>query len=274
VHARRVKLGAGADLEVIAARTPGFAGAELANVINEAALLAARRGHAAVGIEDLEEAVDRVSMGLERRSRVITPAERRRIAYHELGHALVALACPHADPVHRVSIVPRGVAALGVTQQLPAEDRYLLTQPELEDRLAVMMGGRAAERLVFGDVSSGAQNDIEQATALARRMVEQFGMAEEIGPVAISSPQTFLGGEGEPQLRSPELIARAEHSVQELVRRADERARALLGERREQLDGLAELLLERETIEGPELQRLFSQAQLPGASAPPEVIAQ
>jgi cell division protease FtsH len=267
VHARRVRLAPDVDLGVIASRTPGFAGAELANVINEAALLAARRGHEAVAMEDLEEAVDRVSMGLERRSRVITPAERRRIAYHELGHALVALACPHADPVHRVSIVPRGVAALGVTQQLPAEDRYLLTQPELEDRLAVMMGGRAAERLVFGDISSGAQNDIEQATALARRMVEQFGMAEEIGPVAISSPQTFLGGEGEPQLRSPELIARAEHAIQQLVRRADERAQAVLGERREQLDRLAEILLERETIEGPELTRLLAETEEAAAPA-------
>jgi len=180
------------DLEVVAARTPGFAGAELANVINEAALLAARRDKSAVGMAELEEAIDRVSMGLERRSRVITPEERRRVAYHELGHALVALACPHADPVHRVSIVPRGVAALGVTQQLPPDDRYLISQPDLEDRLAVMMGGRAAERLVFGKLSSGAANELQQATALARRMVEQFGMSSRVGPVAISTPATFL----------------------------------------------------------------------------------
>src|SRR3982074_968023 len=156
VHARRVKLGSDVDLEVVAARTPGFAGAELANVINEAALLAARRDKRSVGMAELDEAIDRVSMGLERRPRLVSPEERRRVAYHELGHALVAIACPHADPVHRVSIVPRGVAALGVTQQLPADDRYLISQPELEDRLAVMMGGRAAERVVFDELSSGA----------------------------------------------------------------------------------------------------------------------
>jgi len=273
VHARHVRLGPDADLGTIAARTPGFAGAELANVINEAALLAARRGRALVGMQELEEAVDRVSMGLERRSRAITPAERRRVAYHELGHALVALACPYADPVHRVSIVPRGVAALGVTQQLPAEDRYLLTQPELEDRLAVMMGGRAAERLVFDSVSSGAQNDIEQATVLARRMVEQFGMSEQLGPIAISSAETFLDGSGQPLLRSPKLIANAEEQAHALLRAADERASALLAQRQEDLDRLAEVLLERETIEGPELQRLLSERRSPVGQSAPEVIS-
>jgi cell division protease FtsH len=257
VHARRVALAPDADLEVVAARTPGFAGAELANVINEAALLAARRGKSAVGMAELEEAIDRVSMGLERRSRVINPEERRRVAYHELGHALVAIASPHADPVHRVSIVPRGVAALGVTQQLPADDRYLIAQPELEDRLAVMMGGRAAERVVFGDLSSGAANDLQQATALARRMVEEFGMSSKVGPVTISTSSTFLEQNGQLQARSPQLIAEAEEEMKALLQGADERATSILNERRGALDRLADILLERETIEGAELDALL-----------------
>jgi cell division protease FtsH len=267
VHARRVTLAPDVDLELVAARTPGFAGAELANVINEAALLAARREKPAVGMAELEEAIDRVSMGLERRSRVISPEERRRVAYHELGHSLVALASPHADPVHRVSIVPRGVAALGVTQQLPADDRYLIAQPELEDRLAVMMGGRAAERIVFGDLSSGAANDLEQATALARRMVEQFGMSSKVGPVTITTSGSFLDQDGRLEARSIQLIAEAEDEMRTLLRAADERAASLLSERREALERLAEILLERETLEGAELQALLADAGLHAAGA-------
>ncbi len=263
VHARRVRLAPDVDLGVVAARTPGFAGAELANVINEAALLAARRDKSAVGMPELEEAIDRVSMGLERRSRVITPEERRRVAYHELGHALVALASPHADPVHRVSIVPRGMAALGVTQQLPADDRYLISQPELEDRLAVMMGGRAGERLVFGELSSGAANDLQQATALARRMVEQFGMSSRVGPVAISTPATFLDQDGHLEARSPKLIAEAEEEMRAFLQQADERALSYLTERRPALDRLADVLLEREELEGSELERLLQEADSP-----------
>jgi cell division protease FtsH len=260
VHARRIALAPDVDLEVVAARTPGFAGAELANVINEAALLAARRGKSMVDMADLDEAIDRVSMGLERRSRVISPDERRRVAYHELGHALVAITSPHADPVHRVSIVPRGVAALGVTQQLPADDRYLISQPELEDRLAVMMGGRAAERVVFGELSSGASNDLQQATALARRMVEQFGMSPKVGPVAISSSGTFLDQDGRLEARSPQLISEAEEEMKLLLERADERAISILTEHRETLDRLADILLEREVLEGEELRRLLADA--------------
>jgi cell division protease FtsH len=261
VHARRVTLAPDVDLEVVAARTPGFAGAELANVINEAALLAARRDKRKVGMAELEEAIDRVSMGLERRSRVITPEERRRVAYHELGHALVAVGSPHADPVHRVSIVPRGVAALGVTQQLPADDRYLISQPELEDRLAVMMGGRAAERVVFGELSSGAASDLQQATALARRMVEQFGMSAKVGPVAISTTAKFLEQDGQLEARSPRLISEAEEEIKVLLQRADERAVSYLTERRDVLDRLADVLLEREVLEGAELTALLERAE-------------
>jgi cell division protease FtsH len=200
-------------------------------------------------------------MGLERRSRVISPEERRRVAYHELGHALVATTCPHADPVHRVSIVPRGVAALGVTQQLPADDRYLISQPELEDRLAVMMGGRAAERVVFDEISSGAANDLQQATALARRMVEQFGMSAKVGPVAISTGASFLEQDGRLEARSLRLIAEAEEEMKELLRRADERAISILNERRETLGRLADILLEREALEGSELKKLLEDAE-------------
>jgi cell division protease FtsH len=257
-----VALAPDVDLDVVAARTPGFAGAELANVINEAALLAARREKPAVGMAELDEAIDRVSMGLERRSRVINPKERKRVAYHELGHALVAVGSPHADPVHRVSIVPRGVAALGVTQQLPADDRYLIARPELEDRLAVMMGGRAAERVVYGDLSSGAANDLQQATALARRMVEQFGMSDKVGPVAISTPASFLDQSGQLEARSPQLIAEAEEEMKALCQHADERAVAHLSERRDLLDRLADILLEREVLEGAELTRLLEEAEL------------
>ena len=267
VHARGVKLAPETDLGVIAARTPGFAGAELANVVNEAALLAARRNKEAVGMAELEEAIDRVSIGLERRSRVLGDEERERVAYHELGHALVAHACPHADPVHRVSIVPRGVGALGVTQQLPADDRYLITEPELEDRLAVMMGGRAAERLVYGELSTGAQNDLQQATALARRMVEEFGMSDQVGPVALAQPGIFLPGDGRhPEPLSPELSSTVDTEVKRLLEQAEQRAQKLLDERREKLAALAQLLLEKETLEGQELRAALAAAR-PASSA-------
>ena len=261
MHARSVALAPDVDLDVIAARTPGFAGAELANVVNEAALLAARRGKQAVEMVDLEEAIDRVSIGLERRSRVLTDRERERVAYHELGHALVALACPNADPVHRVSIVPRGVGALGVTQQLPADDRYLITEPELEDRLAVMMGGRAAEKVVYGELSTGAQNDLQQATALARRMVEEFGMSERVGPLALSRPGLFLQVDGgRSEALSPELASEADAEAKRILEAAEERAERILAERRGELDRLARLLLEQETLEGGELRQALARA--------------
>ncbi|MGZ4414991.1 MAG: hypothetical protein ACXVRZ_11570, partial [Gaiellaceae bacterium] len=263
-----VKLAPDVDLGVIAARTPGFAGAELANVVNEAALLAARQAKDAVGMPELEEAIDRVSMGLERRSRVLGERERERVAYHELGHALVALSSPRADPVHRVSIVPRGVGALGVTQQLPADDRYLITEPELEDRLAVMMGGRAAEKLIYGELSTGAQNDLQQATALARRMVEEFGMSERVGPVALAVPGLFLEGDGRhPEPLSPQLADIVNTEVKRLLNDAEARANGILAERRERLDRLAKLLLEREVLEGGELREAIEQPDQGGVEA-------
>ena len=172
VHARHVRLAPEVSLQIIAARTPGFAGADLANIVNEAALLAARKGKDAVEQADLEEAIDRVVAGLERRSRVLSETERDIVAHHEMGHALVAFSTPRADPVHKVTIIPRGVAALGITYQLPTEDRYILRRTELEDRIAVMLGGHAAEELVYGELSTGAHNDLERATGLARAMVD------------------------------------------------------------------------------------------------------
>ena len=268
VHARGVVLAPDVDLDVIAARTPGFAGAELANVVNEAALLAARRGKPAVCMDEVEEAIDRVSIGLERRSRVLSPRERERAAHHEIGHALVALACPHADPLYRVSIVPRGVAAIGVTQQLPAEDRYIITQPELEDRLTVMMGGRAGEKLVYGDLSTGAQNDLQQATALARRMVEEFGMSERVGPVALARTGLYLPVDGRPvDLISPE---EAGGEIKRLLEAAERRAESILADRRPQLERLAQLLLERETLEASELQAALAGNAAVASAASPE----
>jgi cell division protease FtsH len=268
IHARSVALDGGVDLALLAARTPGFAGAELANVVNEAALLAARRGRDVVATIDLEEAIDRVAVGLARHSRVLGEPERRRVAYHELGHALVALDLPNADPVHRVSIVPRGVAALGQTHQLPPEDRYLVTRSQLEDRLCVLMGGRAAERLVFGEVSSGAQSDLTQASELARRMVEELGMSERLGPIALRHPGAIAGYEV-PELHSAGLLGRAENEVISVLRAAEARADQLLAARRVELDHLADLLLERETLEGYDLRAALGRREriLQAASA-------
>ncbi|HXF74116.1 MAG TPA: ATP-dependent zinc metalloprotease FtsH [Actinomycetota bacterium] len=258
VHTRGVALDPSVDLRVLAARTPGFTGADLANVVNEAALLAARREKDSVTMAELEEAIDRVVAGLERKSRVMSEKEKERVAVHEMGHALVALSCPTADPVHRVSIIPRGAAALGMTMQRPLEDRYLLTQPELEDRLAILLGGRTAEELVFGPVSTGAQNDLERATEIARAMVVEYGMSEKLGPLSFGrdgfrSPDgrvLFPGERPEMSEATAELVDR---EVARLVNEAHERAARILGERRELLERLSRLLMAREVIEGKEL---------------------
>ncbi len=257
VHANGVRLAPDADLHIIAARTVGFAGAELANVINEAALLAARRGKDEVGMRELEDAIDRVMAGLERKSRVLTDVERDRVAYHELGHALVATLLPHADPVHKVSIVARGVAALGVTMQLPLQDRYLYTEAELNDRLAVMLGGRAAEEVVYGEISTGAQNDLQQATALARRMVTEFGMSP-LGPVAFVEQEQ--SGAVMPALMNgriwSERTAQAiDAEVRTIIERNYDRARELIRRQRTLIDELAAELKEREEISGGDLRQ-------------------
>ena len=260
VHTRKVKLAPDVDLRVIAARTPGMVGADLANVVNEAALLAARKGKHWVEMEDFEEAVDRVIAGLQKKNRYISRREKERVAYHEAGHALVASALPNADPVHRISIVPRGVAALGYTLQLPTEDRYLLTRAELLDRLSVLLGGRAAEEIVYGEVSTGAQNDLEQATEIARAMVMDYGMSEKLGP------QTFRKRESlflEPMWRHREDISEEtarliDQEVATIIKEAHARAQEILSKNRKRLELLAQTLLEKETIEGEELKKLLA----------------
>ncbi len=257
VHTRNIVLDENVDLDVIAARTPGFAGAELENLVNEAALLAARRGADRVQMVDFENAADRVMMGLERQNRALSERERRVVAYHEMGHALVASLLPNADPVHRVSIVPRGVAALGVTMQLPAEDRYLLSEAELHDRLAVLLGGRAAEFVVLGEVSTGAADDLQRVSDLARRMVSEFGMSKQIGPYAVVRREggAFLPGFGEQVLTGPEVQRMVDEEVRRIVDENYNRAVRLLEENRHALEVLARELLEVEDMDGTYLQK-------------------
>jgi cell division protease FtsH len=262
VHARNVKLAASVDLHVLAARTPGMAGADLANLINEAALLAARKGKDAVDMADLEEAVDRVVGGLERKSRVLSEKERDIVAHHEIGHALVASSLPQADPVHKVTIIPRGVAALGATYQLPLEDRYLLTRSELEDRIAVLLGGRVAEEVIYGEVSTGAHNDLERATELARLMVMQYGMSEQLGPMTFGGGQQamFLRGSGLPQEReySEESARRIDGETRSIIDRIYDRVRDLLTARKRVLVEAATELKQKETLEGDRLRELLA----------------
>jgi cell division protease FtsH len=262
VHARNVKLAPSVDLHVLAARTPGMAGADLANIINEAALLAARKGKEAVDMADLEEAVDRVVGGLERKSRVLSEKERDIVAHHEIGHALVASSLPQADPVHKVTIIPRGVAALGATYQLPLEDRYLLTRSELEDRIAVLLGGRVAEEVIYGEVSTGAHNDLERATELARLMVMQYGMSEQLGPMTFGGGQQamFLRGSGLPLEReySEESARRIDGETRSIIDRIYDRVRDLLTARKRVLVEAAAELKQKETLEGDRLRELLA----------------
>jgi len=264
VHARNVQLAPDVDLRVLAARTPGMAGADLANLINEAALLAARKGKNAVEMADLDEAVDRVIGGLERRSRVLSEKERDIVAHHEIGHALVATSLPNADPVHKVTIIPRGVGALGATYQLPLEDRYLLTRSELEDRIAVLLGGRAAEEVVYGEVSTGAHNDLDRSTEMARLMVMQYGMSEKLGPLTFGGGQQamFLKGSGIPMERDfGEDTARTiDEETRSIVDRIYDRVRGLMTAKKSVLVAAAAELKQRETIEGDRLRELLAGA--------------
>src|SRR5215831_1293839 len=262
VHARNVILGPSADLKVLAARTPGMAGADLANIINEAALLAARKGKDAVDMLDLDEAVDRVIGGLERKSRVLSEKERDIVAHHEIGHALVASSLPGADPVHKVTIIPRGVGALGATYQLPLEDRYLLTKRELEDRIAVLHGGRAAEEVVYGEISTGAHNDLERATEMARLMVVQYGMSEKLGPMTYGGGQQamFLKGAGLGQEReySDETALAIDNETRAIIEKIYDRVRDLVSARKVVLMAAAAELKQRETLEGDRLRELLA----------------
>jgi cell division protease FtsH len=260
LHAKRVRLAKDVDLRVIAARTPGMVGSDLANVINEAALLAARHGKDAVTMAELDKAIDRIMAGPEKKSRIMAPEEKKRVAYHESGHALVAMALPTADPVRKVTIVPHGVAALGYTQQLPTQDRYLYTKEELLDRIAVMLGGRAAEEEAFHDISTGAQDDLQHASDMARRMVTEFGMSEHLGPYAVeqSRQPMFLDGQYQaPKAYSEATAQSIDREAQSIVEGMYQRACQILKEYRDKLEMLAQYLLEHEVIEQPTLATLI-----------------
>jgi len=284
VHARNKKLAPDADLRRIAAATAGFSGADLANVLNEAALLAARRKAKEITQRDLEEAIEKVVAGPERRSRRLNPEEKRRVAYHEVGHALVAAHSEHADPVHKISVVPRGRAALGYTMQLPNEDQFLLTRSELVDRICGLLGGRAAEELVFSEVSTGAQNDLERATALARQMVTMFGMSERIGLTHCAQRQAMFLPTAESTLQrdcSEQTAREIDEEVRSLLAHAYAKAKEILTEHRDQLEKIAAELLSKETLDGPEFYKLVGKPMpppkepvppmaVPGAAATPQ----
>ncbi|MCU0588132.1 MAG: ATP-dependent zinc metalloprotease FtsH [Syntrophobacteraceae bacterium] len=261
IHARKVKLADDVDLKIIARKTPGFSGADLANVVNEAALLAARRRGSAVAMEDLDNAVDRIIAGLEKKNRVINPREKEIVAYHETGHALVAASTPGADKVHKISIIPRGIGALGYTQQLPTEDRYLMTRQELLGKIDVLLGGRMAETVVFEDVSTGAHNDLQRATDIARAMVSEYGMGETLGlstyprqrhPVFLSPEQASLAGKE----YSEATAARLDEEVKTLITERAEHVKALLTRKQEILEKVSRRLLEVETMDGEEFHAL------------------
>jgi cell division protease FtsH len=260
VHGRNKPFEGQVDLEVLARQTPGFSGADLSNLINEAAILAARNNKKAIGQTELEEAIARVIAGPERKSRMITEKEKNVIAYHEIGHALVAKSLPNADPVHKVSIISRGMA-LGWTMQLPTEDRYLVSRSELNDTMAVMMGGRVAEELMAGDITSGASDDIGKATKLARRMVTEWGMSEKLGPLTFGHKEelVFLGRDlGEQRNYSEEVAGEIDQEVHRLVDAAYQRAKKILTERRDKLVALAEYLKVEETIEGWQMDAILN----------------
>jgi cell division protease FtsH len=261
VHLKKVQLAPDADPEKIAALTPGFSGADLANLVNEAALLATRRDAPAVALEDFTGAVERIVAGLEKKNRLLNVLERRIVAYHEMGHALVALSIPGSDRVHKVSIIPRGIGALGYTIQRPTEDRFLMTREELENKMAVLLGGRAAETIVFDQVSTGAADDLAKVTDIARSMVMRFGMDDELGNVAYEhQQQVMLGTEVQlpAQKEYSEETARSiDLAVRELVRAAFGRALALLREQHERLERGAQLLLEHETLTEEDLEKLM-----------------
>ena len=282
IHSREVKLGADVDLKLIAARTPGFAGADLANVVNEAALLAARKDRDKVVMADFMEAIERVVAGLEKKNRRMNEKEKEIVAYHESGHALVSTLCAHSEPVHKISIIPRGLAALGYTMQLPLEDRYLMSREELLDKMAGLMGGRAAEEIVVGSISTGASNDFKQATEIARLMVTEYGMSEALGPVnyAERSRSPFLrGADGMAGLTDKAYSERTQRRIDEevsrLVEEAMQRARELIVRHREALGRVAARLLQTEVIEGDELRRILTESgALPAEKKGPAVEAE
>jgi cell division protease FtsH len=276
VHLKKAKLSTDVDAEKVAALTPGFTGADLANLVNEAALLATRRGADEVQMIDFTNAIERMVAGLEKRNRLLNPKEREIVAYHEMGHALVALTLPGTDPVHKVSIIPRGIGSLGYTIQRPTEDRFLMTRQELENKMSVLLGGRAAELTVFGHLSTGAADDLRKVTDIARSMVTRYGMSERLGSVAYDrDPRSFLTGPDLPpppreQDYAEETAAVIDKEVRGIVQSAMERALGILHERRDVLERTAQRLLEKETLDEKELTELVG----PPAGPPVSVAAE
>jgi cell division protease FtsH len=270
IHLKKVRLAEDVDPERIAALTPGFSGADLANLVNEAALLATRRAAAAVALQDFTNGIERIVAGLEKKNRVLNEKERRTVAYHEMGHALVAMSLPGSDPVHKISIIPRGIGALGYTIQRPTEDRFLMTTGELENKMAVLLGGRAAERLVFNEISTGAADDLAKVANIARSMVTRFGMAEPLGQVAYETEATqFLatpGGGLKSREFSEETAREIDTAVKELVDRAFAKALKILTDRRAVLERGAQLLLQKETLTEEDL-RTLQATPAPAAAA-------
>jgi cell division protease FtsH len=273
IHSKNVLLGPDVDLGLIAGRTPGFVGADLANIVNEAALLAARHDKEMVEPTDFDEAIDRVVAGLQKKNRVMNAQEKEIVTYHESGHAIVAESVEHADPVHKISIIPRGVAALGYTQQQPTEDRYLMTRSELLDRLAVLLGGRVAEELVFKEISTGAQNDLQRASDIARAMVTQYGMSDRLGLVsyeqarqAMFLPEGFGPGKNYSEAKAAEI----DEEIARLVEEAHQRVQKILSERRKVLNELAQLLSVKESVHGDELRKMLAAAEPAEKKSSPE----
>jgi cell division protease FtsH len=269
VHARNKPLDTTVDLDVLARQTPGFSGADLANLINEAAILAARANKKVIGMDELEEAIARVIAGPERKSRRISEHEKDVIAYHETGHALVMKSLPHADPVHKVSIISRGMA-LGWTLSLPEEDKYLISKDELMDQIAGIMGGRVAEEIVFGDVTSGAENDIQKATQMARRMVTQWGMSDKLGNVAMGRHEelVFLGRDlGEQRNYSEEIAAVIDEEIRAIINHGYQTAKGILTAQRGNMDAIVEQLKIVETLDGKDLDRILARESQPAAAA-------
>jgi cell division protease FtsH len=263
VHLKDVKAVKSLDLEKIANMTPGMVGADLANLVNEAALLAVRRKKKKVGMPEFEEAVERIMAGLEKKNRLINKKEREIVAYHELGHAIVALSLPGTDPVQKISIIPRGIAALGYTMQVPTEDRFLMKKTELLNKIASLLGGRAAEEIVFGDISTGAHNDLAKATNIARSMVKEYGMSTRVGQVYFSSEKKTryldlaMEKTGDYSEATAELI---DKEVGEIIHEQYEKALKILKDKKEILTKASKLLLEKEKIDGEELKAIMGEA--------------
>ncbi|XWK86229.1 MAG: ATP-dependent zinc metalloprotease FtsH4 [Phormidium sp.] len=265
IHSQKVKLGPDINLKAIATRTPGFAGADLANLVNEAALLAARNKREAVAQEDFNEAIERVVAGLEKKSRVLNDKEKKIVAYHEVGHALVGYLMPGSGKVEKISIIPRGMAALGYTLKLPTEDRFLMDEAELRGEIATLLGGRAAEEIIFGSITTGASNDLQRATDLAERMVTSYGMSKVLGPLAYDkSQQSFLGNAemmNPRRMVSDETAQAIDQEVKDIVETAHQQALHILKENRDLLETISMKLLDTEVIEGEHLHELLGKVQ-------------